>query len=443
MRPSPRGLSLSERERHERQMKGESRILEAIAKGAPLLETLTQIVELVESQSDDMTASILLLDNQGRIRRGAAPSLSPHYLEAIDGEPIGPATGSCGTAMFLKETVITPDIAQDPLWARYRDVALLHGLRASWSTPILATDGTVLGALAQYYGAPCDPTPRDRHVIDNAKRLAEIAFARARDDERLRLRSRELEDANQRLEEAIRLKNEFVKLVAHELRTPLTAIRGYAEFLSEGIGGELSETQGEFVEQIHLGAERVVMLVDDLLDFARLDAGTFTLHPKPINLSESVSAVLDSFVPQAQAKELTLEAVTPATPVRMTVDPGRVMQVLSNLIGNALKHTPSGGRISVSVQATADGARVEVSDTGSGIAPVHLPRLFERFFQVDPGKGKREGAGLGLFISKVLVEAHGGEIGVESTRGSGSRFWFTLTNLSSEPEGWNVRPDEF
>ncbi|MNT47996.1 Alkaline phosphatase synthesis sensor protein PhoR [compost metagenome] len=126
----------------------------------------------------------------------------------------------------------------------------------------------------------------------------------------------------------------------------------------------------------------------------------------------------------------------------MTLDPGRLMQVLINLIGNAIKFTPPGGRITVTLEPTPEGARFEVRDTGTGISAVHLPRLFERFYQVDPGNRKAGGAGLGLFISRALVEAHGGQIGVDSTLGEGTRFWFTLVNLKGGSNAWNVLADD-
>lgn len=412
----------------ERWLIGESQVLSAIAMGAPLREILTGIVQLVESQDTEMIASILLLDEDGCMRLGAAPSLPTRYLNQIEGLAIGPQVGSCGTAMYRREAVISSDISTDPLWEAYRDCALECGLHASWSWPILASDGSVLGALAQYYRNPCEPTPYDLHLITVASRLAGLAITR----------SRELEDANRRLQEISRLKDQFVNLVAHELRPPLTSIRGYAEFLSEGIGGALSNTQQDFVTQIHLGADRLVSLVDDLLDYSRMDAGTFKLFPKETNLSDPVKAVLESFVPQAHRREVTIKAELPDEPLTLTIDPRRFVQILSNLVGNAMKYTPPEGTITVRLLPAQEGARVEVIDTGAGIATTHLPYLFERFYQANPADSAARGTGLGLFISKVLVEAHGGRIGVDSEPGKGSTFWFTMSNVTPQavlPDG--------
>ncbi len=180
-------------------VEGQNRVLALIAQGAPLPATLDLLVRVIEGLSPDMLASILLLDADGlHLRHGAAPNLPETYVRAIDGEPIGPVAGSCGTAAFRREPVIVEDIATDPLWEHYRDFALKHGLRACWSTPIfeqkIDEPRHVLGTFALYFSYPCLPTPRQRGLIEMATQTAAIAIVRSREtdallasEERLRL----------------------------------------------------------------------------------------------------------------------------------------------------------------------------------------------------------------------------------------------------------------
>jgi PAS domain S-box-containing protein len=168
---------LTDARRAEALRAGQSQILEKIATDAGLEDTLTSLVRLIESQAEGMLGSILLLDPDGvHLRHGAAPSLPAAYNQAIDGVPIGPRAGSCGTAMYRKQPVIVTDILEDPLWEDYRALALPHGLRACWSTPILSSDGTVLGSFAMYYGTPRSPDAAERQLIDLAIHLAGIAI---------------------------------------------------------------------------------------------------------------------------------------------------------------------------------------------------------------------------------------------------------------------------
>ena len=173
-----------ERQRTERVLAGEKRLLEMIAKGDSLSKILDALCRLVEELSTDSLSSILLLDSDGhRLRHGAAPSLPKSYIDAIDGSLIGPAAGSCGTAAYRNAPVIVADIAQDPLWADYRDLALPHGLRACWSTPVRASDGRVLATFAIYAREPKTPTPQQRNIIEQITDLASIAIERKRAEE--------------------------------------------------------------------------------------------------------------------------------------------------------------------------------------------------------------------------------------------------------------------
>ena len=155
----------------------QSRILQRLAANAPLSEILKRLVLLIESQSPGMLCSVLLLSEDGdHIRHGAAPSLPKEYVEAIDGQPIGPKHGSCGTAMYRGEPVCVTDIATDPLWENYRELALANGLRACWSTPILSGRGKVLGSFAMYYQEPRTPTGEEAGLTEVATRIAGLAI---------------------------------------------------------------------------------------------------------------------------------------------------------------------------------------------------------------------------------------------------------------------------
>ncbi|HEY9723422.1 MAG TPA: CHASE domain-containing protein, partial [Oscillatoriaceae cyanobacterium] len=223
-----------------------------------------------------------------------------------------------------------------------------------------------------------------------------------------------------------RLKNNFVNAISHDLRTPLTSIRGYTEFLEDEVGGPLAPAQQEFVGQIARGTERLEHLVDDLLDFARMDAGTFQLKREPANFAALVREVAASFAPMLKESHLDLALrfeAPEALEVRM--DAARIERVLFNLSHNAIKFTPAGGTIVVRTSREDGVLRCEVVDSGIGIAPEQTAKLFQRFSQLEPGSHKG-GTGLGLSIAKAIIEAHEGKIGVTSAPGKGSTFWFTL-----------------
>jgi len=255
-----------------------------------------------------------------------------------------------------------------------------------------------------------------------------------------------LREQNEKLKELDRLKNGFISTVSHELRTPLASIMGYAEFLEDEVAGVLNPDQQAFVRQVVEGANRLQLLVDDLLDVARFDSGAFRIYPREADLAEKVREIVHSLQPQAKEASLRLDAEVPCGPLAMAFDPDRIGQVLLNLLGNAVKFTPRGGAIQVRVVTTEADVRIEVEDSGIGIAESNMSKLFEKFFQIDPSTTREKGgAGLGLSISKALIEAHGGQIGVESRLGSGSTFWFSLPRAeasASSDEKLPARPQE-
>jgi PAS domain S-box-containing protein len=262
-------------------------------------------------------------------------------------------------------------------------------------------------------------------VFDDAGRLVKLVGTSQDVTERTRLEE-QLRAQYETLQQLDELKSNFVNSVTHELRTPLTTILGYAEFLEDEVDGPVTPGQRGFIHQIQRGARRLEYLLNDLLDFARMEAGTFMLKVAPSALDDQVREVLESLRPQAGEMHVTLAAELPDGPLTLEVDPERIGQVLTNLLSNAIKFSPKGGTVTVSACRRGAHVRCEITDAGPGITNADMSRLFKRFSQLEAGVGMGKGTGLGLSISKALVEAHGGTIGVESTPGAGSTFWFEL-----------------
>src|SRR6266700_612605 len=213
-------MDITERKRAEVLLAGEKRLLEMIARGDSRALILEGACLLVEELASGSLSSILLLDPKtNQVRHGAAPGLPIKYTEAIDGLVIGPCAGSCGTAAYRAKQVIVSDITTDPLWADYRDLALGHGLRACWSTPILSSAGKVLGTFAIYYREPRSPTPHERELIEQITHLASIAVEREQAEEALRQAQADLAHVSR-----VTTMGELTASIAHEVNQPLTAV---------------------------------------------------------------------------------------------------------------------------------------------------------------------------------------------------------------------------
>jgi len=228
------------------------------------------------------------------------------------------------------------------------------------------------------------------------------------------------------------LKNDLVATVAHEFRTPLTSLRMAIHLCTEEVVGPLTEKQKDVLFAGREDCERLQGIVDDLLDLSRIQAGKLVLSRRAAAPAELLEDAIAPHRSIAQERGVSLSLETPSeTLPEVEVDPERLGMVLGNLVANAVRHTPSGGEVKVRAAPQGDQTRFEVVDTGEGIAPEHLEHLFERFYQV-AGTGTGS-AGLGLSIAQEIVRAHGGRIGVDSTKGRGSRFWFTVPNRAPPP----------
>jgi len=224
------------------------------------------------------------------------------------------------------------------------------------------------------------------------------------------------------------LRRNMVSDVAHELRTPLTNIRGYLEAARDG----LVQPDGALVDNLYGEAILLSRLVNDLQELALAEAGQLYLERQAVNMGDVIRAAVEVQSPRAEACNISLVARVPDDVPMVEADLHRIGQVLRNLLNNALDFTPQGGQVTVTAQPDGEWVSVLVCDTGPGIAPEHLPYVFERFYRVDPSRTRATGgAGLGLAIVKQLVEAHGGRVWVESTLGTGTTFGFALPTISS------------
>jgi two-component system, NtrC family, sensor histidine kinase KinB len=229
------------------------------------------------------------------------------------------------------------------------------------------------------------------------------------------------------------LKDDLVATVAHEFRTPLTSLRMAIHLCLEQMVGPLTEKQSDLLHAAREDCERLQSMVDDILDLSRIKGEQIEMHCRPISVASLVHGSMEGHRAAAELQKVRLNASVPTSDDQVMADPERLGLVFSNLINNAIRHTPNGGSVTVRASPSDGVVRFEVSDTGEGIPREHQRHLFERYFRV-PGSNSK-GAGLGLSIAKEIVEAHRGQIGVESEPGNGSTFWFTIPRDVKDSRG--------
>ena len=385
--------------------------LEAVTSEAT--EAAATMERLLESAQQTM---IVTGDAEGRItrfNRGAELMLG-HRAEEVLGQPATMLHPPDEVARHARRLGLPPDVdavLQAMVTSRERwdwEVPTKDGGRVRISmglTALTDDDGTVSGYLA----------------------VGEDATARHAAHEALRAALEHEHASVSRLHEVDRVKQELVSNVSHELRTPITSISGYAELLADGAAGTLTPEQRQVVDRIDRNSQRLIRLVEDLLLLSRHESGALVLHRTPTDVGRVVREVVALLEEQLRRGSLTLDLCLPQRRVVADADPHELERVLVNLVGNAIKFTPDGGRVEVRLAVEADEAVVVVSDTGVGIAEDDVERLFGRFFRASSAlENAIQGTGLGLAIAHSIVTAHGGTIGVESTPGEGTTMTVRL-----------------
>ncbi len=332
----------------------------------------------------------------------------------------------CGLAASRRAGVVA-DLAGDRRFETLYAAVRWSGLRGMWATPITGRANQVLGMLLSFSRVAVEVSPEEQRLADLFARPAALAIQNLDSAQKQRSLSHQSRRLEENLRRAEQYKAEFMAIISHELRTPLNAIIGYAHMLIEGFSGELSDGQRVDVQTIAENADRLSIMVEDALDLARMDEHRFPIFMDTVALDEVLRRAVASVTSDADKKGLKIQSGISDDVEPVRTDPERVRQILSNLLSNAVKFTDRGFiRVNV-VRDDIGGVRFNVTDTGIGFDSAAFPHIFDDFRQLDASTTRiHGGSGLGLAVSKRLVQRLGGEIGVDSTPGEGSTFWFRL-----------------
>jgi len=403
--------------------------LTEVSRAFTYASSLKDILHLATDQAAEMLgaekAILMLTDEQGLLRVRAAYGVSEEvvdrFRESFDESLITRLKGLLGAGS-------SDGFIGVPLVVGGNVTGLLAVVRPPGDANDAerhADDEWLLSALADQTAAPVE-NAQLMEALDRARLLAE----NSRLYEAERAARKEAEMARIEAESANRAKSEFLANMSHELRTPLNAIAGYVELLDMEIRGPVTQAQREDLARIKVSQRVLLRLVNDVLNFAKLESGHVPVTVKDVQIRELLQSVEPLVLPQLMSKGLKFRAETCSDDLRASADPEKLEQILLNLLSNAIKFTPAAGSIHLSCESTSSHVMIRVADTGRGIPPEKQDRIFEPFVRVDEGFTRTtEGTGLGLAISRNLARAMGGELAVESTPGAGSTFTITLKRI--------------
>jgi signal transduction histidine kinase/putative methionine-R-sulfoxide reductase with GAF domain len=375
--------------------------------------------------SADASAILRWDDESGVLRLVASKQLPTGILERYT-QGVTLDDPVCGLAAKRRVGVVA-DLASEARAADLHAAARWSGLRGAWATPILGSNNRLYGVVVTFSRVVAEVSAEEQRLADLYARLLTVAMQNMERSREARTMLQAVNQMEERVRQLDQHKMEFMSLISHEMRTPLNAIIGYAQMLKDGFSGELNEQQRADVQTIADSADRLLSMVEETLDLARIDTERFPIFMDTVAFDDVVRRAVASVRALAETKGLDISVrISDDAPVIRT-DPERVRQILTSLLSNAVKFTESGS-IQVEVERiSTGGVQISVHDTGIGFDATAFPQIFEEFRQLDASNTRAYGgSGLGLAVSKRLVERLGGQIGVNSKPGEGSTFWFRL-----------------
>ncbi len=394
-------------------------LVRAIARTRTVEDIYTAALDALQDGLEVSRASILLFDPDGVMRFKAWRGLSEEYRRAVEGHtPWTPDTPD-------PQPIVVSNVNADPSLAAYLPVLHAESIAAMAFVPLL-NSGRVIGKFMLYYDKPTTLSNTDLELAGMIATQVAFSVQRTRAEEHSRQSEERLRFALEAAHEASRLKDDFLAVLSHELRTPLNAIVGWVQMLQSG---ELPpERTAEAVAVIGRNARLQAQLIEDILDVSRIIAGKLDVTRLPIFVPQMAESALNAVRPQALAKQIQLTNTVDGDIPTIEGDARRLQQVLYNVLSNAVKFTPKGGRVHLSCSAGREWVAIDIQDSGVGIAPEFLPFVFDRFRQGDSRATRRHsGLGLGLAIARYLVERHGGSIQARSDgNGCGATFVIRL-----------------
>jgi PAS domain S-box-containing protein len=433
-------LDITPRIQAEEALRDEARLVETIQRIGSVVTAELDIERLMQRVTDEATAftgaefgafiyGVAEGDGKPRTMYALAGIPQPRTPTPSGGTPVSghePEGGARPIAIGPDADAIirSDDLPHDPRYSGLRpfeDLPVEHPpVRSYLGVPVISRTGRVLGRLLFAHSIPGLFTERDERVATGIASWASVAMDNAWLYEEERRSRADAQAAN-------RVKSEFLTTMSHELRTPLNAIAGYAELLTLGLRGPITPQQAEDLARIQHNQRHLLSLINDILNFARLEAGHLDFEVREVPVADLLSGLGPLVEPLVRARSLEYSCTLEGVPVIARADPDKVQQILINLLSNAIKFTQPGGRIGIDYDASPEGVMIHVRDTGRGVSADKLESMFEPFVQLDRRlTSSHEGTGLGLAISRDLARGMGGELSASSTPGAGSCFTLTL-----------------
>lgn len=417
------------RRQAEALLEAEKKVLEMIVNGEPLDAALSELALAVEEHTAGMLVSILVLDESGRLRHGASPSLPDSFIRAIDDVSNMPLAGFDEVVAGSGETLVVTDIATDALWRDHRDIALQDGLRACSSIPIQGSDGSELGTLVLYCRSARAPTEAELRLMENSALIAGIIIEHFRTQKNLAVMLVREHEERERAEAASRAKDHFLAILSHELRNPLSAAANAAyalEALDEP-DPRRAELQGIIVNSTGM----LKRILDDLLDLGRLNTGKLGLKLAPLEFTALIKELVTTF--RTTYPDRTLNFIGDNDRLWVEGDRARLQQAVHNLVGNALKYSEETDAITISLSGDEHDLHLSVRDDGRGIDADLLPEIFTAFVQSDESLDRTDsGLGLGLALVRQFADMHGGSVSAYSEGpGMGSEFVLRIPRIAA------------